>query len=290
MYWKNKGKKFLSVLLATALLVCLFPVVYAEAPDMDEPAGDVTPSVSGTLEEVTVIEEPTPEPTEEPTEEPTPEPTEEPTAEPTEEPTKEPTPEPTEEPTPEPTEEPTEEPTPEPTEEPTAEPTEEPTEEPTPEPTPEPAPDPDTYEEEVTPNPEPVWDPSEEEDESEEDDDEEPIEEEDEDGELFEFDDDDVGSVSEELLEQFNNPDTYECFEFSGTADIELKQRSYAYGDKVTLVAKVRDVNMSYRLVWEATDDDERGWYTISTGSEYSFVVTPENIDRGYRVVLFAVD
>ena len=96
--------------------------------------------------------------------------------------------------------------------------------------------------------------------------------------------------LSEELLEQFNNPDTYECFEFSGTADIELKQRSYAYGDKVTLVAKVRDVNMSYRLVWEATDDDERGWYTISTGSEYSFVVTPENIDRGYRVILFAVD
>ena len=266
MYWKNKGKKFLSVLLATALLVCLFPVVYAEAPDVDEPAGDVTPSVSGTLDEVTEIEEPTEEPTEETTEEPTAEPTEEPT--------------------PEPTEEPTEEPTPEPTEEPTAEPTEEPTEEPTPEPTS----DPDTYEEEVTPNPEPVWDPSEEEDESEQDDDEEPIEEEDEDGELFEFDDDDVGSVSEELLEQFNNPDTYECFEFSGTADIELKQRSYAYGDKVTLVAKVRDVNMSYRLVWEATDDDERGWYTIGTGSDYSFVVTPENIDRGYRVVLFAVD
>ena len=70
MYWKNKGKKFLSVLLATALLVCLFPVVYAEAPDMDEPAGDVTQSVSETLEEVTEIEEPTEEPGEKPAEDP----------------------------------------------------------------------------------------------------------------------------------------------------------------------------------------------------------------------------
>ena len=235
MYWKNKGKKLLSVLLATMLLVCLFPVVYAEAPDTDEPVENVTPLVSNVQDEVTEGDEPTEEPV--PTEEPTPEPTEEPTPEPTPEPTKEP----------------------------------------------------DTYEEEVTPDPDPVWDPSEEEDEPEEDD-EEPIEEEDEDEELFEFDDDDNGSVSEELLEQFNNPDTYEHFEFSGTADIELKQAEFAYGDTVTLVARVKDVNMSYRLVWEATDDDERGWYTIASGSEYSFVVTPDNIDREYRVVLFTVD
>ena len=62
------------------------------------------------------------------------------------------------------------------------------------------------------------------------------------------------------------------------------------YGDTVTLVAKVMDVDMSYRLVWEATDDDERGWYTIGSGDEYSFVVTPEIMNRGYRVVLFTVD
>ena len=252
MYWKNKGKKFLSVLLATMLLVCLFPAVYAEDPDTDEPADDVTLIVSDAQEEVTEAEESAEEPEETLPETPVEEPAEEPE-------------EPTEELDEEPTEEPAEEPTPGPTEEP------------------------ETYEEEVTPNPEPVWDPSEEEDEQEEDD-EEPIEEEDEDEELFEFDDDDMGSVSDELLEQFNNPDTYEHFEFSGTADIELKQDSFAFGDTVTLVAKVRDVNMSYRLVWEATDDDERGWYTIGSGSEYSFVVTPENINRGYRVVLFTVD
>ena len=79
-------------------------------------------------------------------------------------------------------------------------------------------------------------------------------------------------------------------FEFSGTADIELLESSYSYGDTVTLVARVRDVNMSYRLVWEATDGDERGWYTIGSGDDYSFVVTPEIMNRGYRVVLFTVD
>lgn len=260
MYWKNKGKKPLSVLLAAVLLACLFPVVYAEAPDTDEPVENVTSLVSNAQNEVTEWDEPTEEPTEEPTQEPP----AEPTAEPTQEPPAEPTPEPTEEPTPEPTEETTPEPVPEPTQESF------------------------TYEEEVTPDPGSVWDPSEEKDEPGEDD-EEPVEEE-EDEELFEFDDDDNGSVSEELLEQFNNPDTYEHFEFSGTADIELKQAKFAYGDTVTLVARVRDVNMSYRLVWEATDDDERGWHTIASGSEYSFVVTPENIDREYRIVLFTVD
>ena len=81
-----------------------------------------------------------------------------------------------------------------------------------------------------------------------------------------------MGIVSDELLEQFNNPDTFEHIDFSGTADIIL------------------DVDMSYRLVWEASDGDERGWYTVGSGPEYSFVVTPEIMDRGYRVVLFAVD
>ena len=230
----NKGKKLLSVLLAAMLFVSLFPVVYAEGPEPEDPVAGVTKLVQNEENDVT-----TPEPTEAPAPEPTPEPT--------------------------------------------AEPTEEPTEAPTPEPTPE------HYEEEVTPNP--GWDPSEEEDEPEEDEEETDDEEEDdEDEELFEFDDDDAGTVSEELLEQFNNPDTYDQIEFCGTADIELKNASFAYGDTVTLVAKVRNVDMSYRLVWEANDGDERGWFTVGSGSEYSFVVTPENIDRSYRVVLFTVD
>ena len=107
---------------------------------------------------------------------------------------------------------------------------------------------------------------------------------------LFEFEDDDAGSVSEELLSQFNNPETYEMVEFSGTADIELKTSELYYDQDVTLVAKVTGVEMSYRLVWEANDGDERGWYTIGSGLDYTFTVTHENVGREYRVVLFAID
>ena len=140
----------------------------------------------------------------------------------------------------------------------------------------------------MEPTPEPQWDPSSESEDDPEDD-EEDLPDPDDD-ELVEFDDDDPGTVSNDILEQFNNPDTYDRVEFNGTADIVLQEKSFAYGDEVTLKAKVSGVDISYRLVWEANDGDERGWYTISSGLEYTFTVKPENIDRGYRVVLFAVD
>ena len=110
------------------------------------------------------------------------------------------------------------------------------------------------------------------------------------DDDLYEFDDDDLGTVSDELLDQFNNPETYQIVEFSGTADISVKDSEIYYDRDVTLQAKVKGVEMSYRLVWEANDGDERGWYTIASGPEYTFTVTHDIVDREYRVVLFAVD
>ena len=296
----NKGNKLLAMLLAIALLISLFPAVCAEETGAGEPAEDVTFTPGAEGEEVTEMPEPTeestPEPSEIPTEAPTSEPTavptetpapettEEPATEPTVVPTEAPTPEPTEEPTPEPTEAPTEAPTPEPTEAPTPEPTVVPTTEPTEAPTEAPTPTPtEAPAEEPTPTP---WDPSAGGNEPEEEEENTPDGEE----ELYEFDDDDAGTVSAELLEQFNNPEIFEHLEFSGTADIELKEETFSYGQTVTLRAKVTGVEISYRLVWEANDDDERGWYTIGSGPEYSFVVTPEIMEREYRVVLFAVD
>ena len=78
--------------------------------------------------------------------------------------------------------------------------------------------------------------------------------------------------------------------EFNGTADIVLKNETITFGQEVTLLAKVENVDVSYRLVWEANDNDERGWYTIASGSEYTFVVTPDIVEREYRVIVFAVD
>ncbi len=105
------------------------------------------------------------------------------------------------------------------------------------------------------------------------------------------LDDWDAGVVSTELLERFNSTSNYEQMEFNGTADIELKNEGMLrYGDEIKLEAKVRDVNLSYRLIWEANDNDDRGWYTIASGEKYSYTLTADNLDREYRVVLFSLD
>ena len=211
------------------------------------------------------------------------------------EPTSEPTPEPTQEPTPEPTPEPTQEPTPEPTPVPTPEPTPVPTPEPTPAPTPEPKPETqntvvtemDNREGQIADDPADDEDLDEDEDEDE-----------DEEDEYFEFEDDDAGEVSDNLLEMFNNPETFEQVEFAGSADIELANADELWNSgwdgQVTLTANVRNTNLSYRLVWEANDHDDRGWFTVGSGDKYSYTITPANLEREvareYRVVMFTVD
>ena len=118
------------------------------------------------------------------------------------------------------------------------------------------------------------------------------------DDELVEFDEDDPGAVSENLLQQFNNPDNYLQVEFSGSADIEVKNAESlwkaGWDGRVTLTARVREANLSYRLIWEANDHDDRGWFTVGSGDEYSYTLTRENAEREanreYRVVMFTVD
>ena len=118
------------------------------------------------------------------------------------------------------------------------------------------------------------------------------------DDEFMEFDDDDPGDVSSELLQQFNNPDNYRQVEFSGSADIELKDEAgmwtAEWDGEVTLTAKVKEANLSYRLIWEANDHDDRGWFTVGSGDEYSYTLTRDNAEREakreYRVVLLTVD
>ena len=111
-----------------------------------------------------------------------------------------------------------------------------------------------------------------------------------EDEELIEIEDDDSGSVSEELLEEFNNPETYEAAEFDGNVEIEMKNSEIRYGGEVTLIAKVSGVAMNHRIVWEANDGDGRGWFIVGSGLEYTFTVTPDVVNREYRVSLFTVD
>ena len=115
---------------------------------------------------------------------------------------------------------------------------------------------------------------------------------------LVEFDDEEFGEVSEDLLAQFNDMDGFQNVEFSGSADIELRETENMWEDgwdgRIVLVAKVNNANLSYRLVWEANDHDDRGWFTIGSGNEYSYTLTIDNVDREanreYRVVMYTID
>jgi len=70
-----------------------------------------------------------------------------------------------------------------------------------------------------------------------------------------------------------------------------MKDGEIAYGRDITLVARVSGAEtLSYRLSWEANDGDDRGWYTVGSGTEYTFTLTPENAGREYRVSVFTVD
>ena len=281
-----KGNALLAVLLVLVMLLCSFPTVYAKDAATEIFAAEQESVPETEVESIMAEEEPETEsePVEVPEEEPVAEselmevseeaPEAEPETEevPEEEPVTEP--EPVEVSEEEPVAEPETDELPE--EAPEAEPetVEVPEEEPETEPETEEVP-----EEESAAEPESTEVP---EAETEEEADEEASED-----TLYEFDDDEVGSVSEELLEIFNNPDLYEKVEFTGTVNIELKNSEICYDQDVTLVARVTGADMDYRLVWEANDGN--GWFAVASGSEYTFLLTPEIATREYRVILFRV-
>ena len=263
--WLMRLTAFVVVL---TMMIGFVGVTYSEELDVTEPAAEAPAEVT----------EPAPEPEPEPAPAPEPEPA----------PAPEPEPAPAPEPEPAPAPEPEPAPAPEPEPAPAPEP------EPAPDPEPEPAPAPENTV--VTPveTPETSIDAVPEADDDFGDEDDEDFD----DGDFVEFDDDDAGEVSDDLLQQFNNPDNYVQVEFSGSADIELLDADTMWDEswdgRVTLIAKVQDANLSYRLVWEANDHDDRGWFTVGSGEEYSYTLTKANLEREanreYRVVMFTVD
>ena len=249
-----KLTRLAAFLIVLAMLVCSFPAVYSEELEVTEEVPMEVTEVTEAEPETAPVPEPEPEP--------------EPASEP--EPQADPAPAPQPEPAPEP--------------------------EPLPEPEPEPEPvntvvtelahdDDVRIEEQVT---------------IDDDDDGESDEWEDfgGDDDLAEVDEFDAGAVSEDLLQQFNNPDNFEKVEFTGSADIRLENQDEMFSSDwdgtVTLSAQVREASLSYRLVWEANDHDDRGWFTVGSGDEYSYTMTREiaerEANREYRVVMFTVD
>ena len=287
----KKNTKLLKVgafLVALTMLLGSFPGRYNVTIAYSEGEPEVTEAL------VEVVSEPEPEPA--PAADPEPEQEPAPAADPEPEPEPAPAADPEPEPEPAPAADPEPEPEPAPAADPEPEPEPDPTPAADPEPEPEPAPT-EEYSEEISGEPAPELEPVDEDDEDDWDDedwdDEDWDDEEDEDdeGETMILDDWDAGSISEDLLDRFNDTSNFEHMEYSGTADIELKNDgTLHYGDQIKLEAKVHDVNLSYRLIWEANDNDDRGWYTVASGEEYNFTLTAENMEREYRVVLFSID
>ena len=104
------------------------------------------------------------------------------------------------------------------------------------------------------------------------------------------FDDDDPGTITEEMMELLNIPEKFTQAEYTGTAEIMLvNEGMLTYGDEIILKADVRDVNTDYILLWEANDNNAQGWFTIGVGDEYRFILDQENLEREYRVVIYSV-
>lgn len=78
---------------------------------------------------------------------------------------------------------------------------------------------------------------------------------------------------------------------FTGTVEIQREgEGALYYGDFVTLTAKISNANRPFAIRWEVNRQDEEGWQTIAgaNGLNYSFLLTKDNVDYEYRVVLVA--
>ena len=115
------------------------------------------------------------------------------------------------------------------------------------------------------------------------------------DGEV-EFDDGDFGIVASEALMPFDElaeeyvASAFEEQGFTGQAGIEMVQAQIAYGDTVTLKARIEGTDASYTIIWEINDGDELGWHEIARGETYEFTLTEEIVNRDYRLVLMTID
>ena len=67
-----------------------------------------------------------------------------------------------------------------------------------------------------------------------------------------------------------------------------LNQGQLYYGDSVTLVAVIENVDCEYNIVWQVLDGSE--WKDVAHGAQYTFTLTEANANLQYRVVLTTIE
>ena len=78
----------------------------------------------------------------------------------------------------------------------------------------------------------------------------------------------------------------------AAVADISVSLKNRAdlyYGDTITLCAHISEKPKEYNIYWEASKNGS-SWFSVGSGSSYSFVVTEENALYYYRAVLEVLD
>lgn len=100
-----------------------------------------------------------------------------------------------------------------------------------------------------------------------------------------------VENLKEEIeLEESNEtPLGLDQPSFTGTVTIKQKNAGQIFfGDRITLKAIVKDANMDFNLRWEVNRQDRNGWCILNgeTNQEYNFIITKENQNYEYRVIL----
>ena len=76
------------------------------------------------------------------------------------------------------------------------------------------------------------------------------------------------------------------------TAEISVSLKNGGdlyYGDTITLCAHISEEPEEYNIYWEASKDGS-SWFSVGSGSSYSFVVNKENVLYYYRAVLEVLD
>lgn len=76
----------------------------------------------------------------------------------------------------------------------------------------------------------------------------------------------------------------------AGRVDIYLRTEGpLYYGDEVTLAAQVSGVEGNYRLTWQVKVELDK-WVDVEEGFTYKFILTPQNANLEYRVVLDVIE
>lgn len=94
-----------------------------------------------------------------------------------------------------------------------------------------------------------------------------------------------VEEIIEEPAEEIVEEDIEEAAPQGTVRILLLNEGPLYYGDEVSLLADVDNVEDEHTLTWQIKVDIDK-WENIAVGRNYRFILTPENASLEYRVIV----